>query len=138
LFVQTGNSYINEIVYSTPIRFSLDSVNNRWVAGEVSAPNLTVPSAHPESLYALNDYMAYESSKDVSVFGMAINNKGNGGSITQDVWDQIKSSWGIALPLAPLSNGVDEFKAFDGGSMQKAINIDIRIRSIGGSCTIYC
>lgn len=115
-----GKPMINKLVGSYPFQF--------LKSGDKYAINPKAYShMHPEPLFALVDYTRYFASDAVGVWGQLLP--------ANETPDPVQ--WGMLFPLKDSSkwneNQIDS-STFNGSP----INIYFRIRSVGGSCPMFC
>lgn len=122
-FKKTNQKLIGRLVGSYPLKFVVD---NGKYALKPNANN----HIHPESLFAISDYTRYFAHDVLAIWGQVTPGQGSSDS------SQLKNDYGIKLPL----NNPTELlsKPVDTSSFGSPININFKVRSVGGSCTIYC
>lgn len=122
-FKKTNQKLIGRLVGSYPLKFVVDG-------GKYALKPNTNNHIHPESLFAISDYTNYFAHEVLAIWGQVTPGQGSTDATT------IKNSNGIKLPL---NNNTELLsKPVDTSSFGSPININFKVRSVGGSCTIYC
>lgn len=115
-----GKPMISKLVGSYPFQFL--KTGDKYAINPKAYTHM-----HPEPLFALSDYSRYFASDAVGVWGQVLP--------ANETPDPIQ--WGMLFPLKDQSkwneNQIDS-STFNG----TPINIYFRIRSIGGSCPMFC
>lgn len=120
------SSSIHRIVASYPLKFKLE--NHQYALKAHPSNHL-----HPESLFAIRDFGNYFNHDFLGIWGQVQPNQG-----PTDI-TLIKDENSILLPLNDKSL-FDTHKLDDASFNGVPININFKVRSVGGSCngTIYC
>ncbi len=111
------SNLISRLISSYPLNF-------KQVANKFSIQTNPSNIIHPESLFALHDFSSYSANDAKAVWGQVIPSQ----AIPSDL-----NVNGILFRLeekAELQGQELDFNA--------PININIKVRSVGGSCTMYC
>lgn len=118
----SGKPMIYSLVGSYPFQFQLSA--KHWQVNPLSLTH-----HHPEPLFALSDFQRYFDSDKVGVFGQVLDP-----AAAQNIQAQ---DWGISFPVKDKSEWINN--DVDSATFNSSpINIYFRIRSIGGSCPMFC
>lgn len=123
-FKKSGQNMIGRVMASYPFSFNYNSTTHKTLIFAHQGNHL-----HPESLFALSDFNRYFTSDATAIWGQVVPAQ------AEDKMTELRSKH-IEMKLndkADLSN-----KKLEDATFNAPININFKVRSVGGSCTIYC
>lgn len=118
---KSDGHFIGKIIYSVPIMFS--SNDGKWKVGKAAEDTYSVRAVHPEPLFALRNFFdeyTTASGDYKTIFGMV--------NTPSEIISDPRS---IAIP----TNSPNEF---DASTFNRALDVEVHIRSVGGACPIFC
>lgn len=121
-FKKSGQKMIGRVMASYPFRFNHSA--GKYVIQAHQGNHL-----HPESLFALSDFNRYFTSDATAIWGQVV-------PAQADLQMSELRSKHIQMKLNDKSDLID--KKLEDATFNAPININFKVRSVGGSCTIYC